>query len=488
MARLYIPGYSTLSPKRKQQVNMAIGGFVMVAIVLFVSGFVGGPPAIKSAATQDLPKPKALGTVPGAALDTKDAWVGMAGKDLTRMRDDLKQQADEVRKQREDQERINKDLLAELKALRESRGDGSATGARDAVPVVASGRSVADRPQAAGAAPAPAPSPGPAAMGGSSFPAQPRSEKLPAPIQGAGTGYPPGTPNRGGGTGGPAAGSTVVTAAEQAAPVVLKVSLRGARGDSVDAGESAAGGVPATAPRRVDNFLPVSFTRAVLLGGLAAPTGGQAQGNPVPVLLRLMDAAVLPNQFRSQIKDCLVIGEGYGDQSAERAYIRTTLLSCVMRDGKVMEVPLKGSVFGEDGMNGMMGKLVTKQGQILTNALLAGIASGLGSGLAQASQTITTSPLGTTTTTGTDPKSILQAGVGTGVGKALDRLSQYYISLAEKTFPVIEILPGRVVDIVVTQGVQLDGGAFAAGSQAASRDKRNDRTALMQAVRTDEEE
>ncbi|MBQ0946401.1 conjugal transfer protein TraB [Ideonella sp. 4Y16] len=483
MPRITIPGYSRLSPKRKQQVNMALGGFVMVGIVLFASGFVGGPPAIKSASTQDAPKPKPLGAVPGAALDTKDAWVGAAGKDLTRMRDDLKLQADEVRHQREEQERINKELMAELKAMREGRADTAMSAVREPATAASASRPMdrtsdrsLDRPGT------------PAAMGGSSFPAQPRSERLPAPVQGPGasTAYPPGTPNRAAGTGAPGAGP--VLAAEQTAPVVLRVSLRsgGGRGEGAEAtGTGAVGG--ATVPRRVDNFLPVSFTRAVLLGGLAAPTGGQAQANPVPVLLRLMDAAVLPNQFRSQVKDCLVIGEGFGDQSAERAYIRTTLLSCVMRDGRVMEIPLKGSVFGEDGMNGMMGKLVTKQGQILTNALLAGIASGLGSGLAQASQTITTSPLGSTTTTGTDAKSIVQAGVGTGVGKALDRLSQYYISLAEKTFPVIEILPGRVVDIVVTQGAQLDA-TLSAGSQLASRDSGNDRSKLMQAVRTDDED
>lgn len=479
MARIDIPGYSRLSPKRKQQVNMALGGFVMVAVVLFASGFVGGPPAIKSASTQDAPKPRPLCAVPGAALDTKDAWVGAAGKDLTRMRDDLKLQSDEVRRQRDDQERVNKELMAELKALREGRADPPGNPARESVTAAPAAR-VSDRPAERQSAPA--------AMGGSSFPAQPRSEKLPAPLPGPGgsAAYPPGTPNRTAAAGAP--GAAPAMAADPIAPVVLKVSLRsGSAGGEGAEGSEPGTGAGAIAPRRVDNFLPVSFTRAVLLGGLAAPTGGQAQANPVPVLLRLMDAAVLPNQFRSQVKDCLVVGEGFGDQSAERAYIRTTLLSCVMRDGRVMEVPLKGSVFGEDGMNGMMGKLVTKQGQILTNALLAGIASGLGSGLAQASQTITTSPLGTTTTAGTDAKSILQAGVGTGVGKALDRLSQYYISLAEKTFPVIEILPGRVVDIVVTQGAQLDA-TLSAGSQLASRDSRNDRSKLMQAVRTDDED
>jgi conjugal transfer pilus assembly protein TraB len=47
---------------------------------------------------------------------------------------------------------------------------------------------------------------------------------------------------------------------------------------------------------RCRSWLPVSFTRGTLLGGLDAPTGGQAQSNPHPVLIRLSDTAVLPNR------------------------------------------------------------------------------------------------------------------------------------------------------------------------------------------------
>ena len=43
-----------------------------------------------------------------------------------------------------------------------------------------------------------------------------------------------------------------------------------------------------------------------------------------------------------------------------------------------------------------------------------------------------------------------------GVGKALDRLAQYYITLAEKVFPVIEVDAGRTVDVVLTQGIALE--------------------------------
>jgi conjugal transfer pilus assembly protein TraB len=219
---------------------------------------------------------------------------------------------------------------------------------------------------------------------------------------------------------------------------------------------AAPGEASGTAARDTRRYLPSgSFTRAVLLGGLDAPTGGQAQRNPQPVLLRLMDNAVLPNQFRGRIKECFVVGAGYGDVSAERAYIRTESLSCVTRDGTAIDVPIRGYVAGEDGKAGMRGRLVSKQGQILANALLTGVASGIGTAFQQSATTISVSPLGATGTV--DPERQLQAGLGTGVGRALDRLARYYITLAEKIFPVIEVDAGRTVEVVLTQGIALGG-------------------------------
>ena len=135
---------------------------------------------------------------------------------------------------------------------------------------------------------------------------------------------------------------------------------------------------------------------------------------------------------------------------------------CYTGDGTAIDVPVKGYVAGEDGKAGMRGRLVSKQGQILANALLAGVASGIGHAFTQSSTTLSVSPLGTTSTV--DPGKQLEAGLGTGVGKALDRLAQYYISLAEKVFPVIEVDAGRSVDVVLTQGVALPGTLDAAGT------------------------
>ncbi len=199
-----------------------------------------------------------------------------------------------------------------------------------------------------------------------------------------------------------------------------------------------------------------SFMRVSLLGGLDAPTGGQAQNNPWPILLRVQDNAFLPNRYRAKVKECFMLGSGHGDISSERAYLRLESLSCVLKNGEVVDTPAKGYVVGEDGKAGMRGRLVSKQGQVLANALMTGIVAGIGQGFQQSSTSYSTSALGTVGTVESGKQ--FQAGIGAGVGKALDRLSQYYITLAEKMFPIIEVDAGRVVDVVLTKGVTLGFG------------------------------
>jgi len=364
---------------------------------------------------------------PGAQVDPRDAWRGQADAQLKA----IEQRSRDLAQRNAELEGQSKEMLERLKKL-----EGSGLTPLPPPPVTA---------------PAARPSFGPDRPGSGLPDAGPQRFPPPPPPmpQGAvhGAGLPP---PRG-----------AVPSAPTPTGIVSIALGDVAAGKGAKPAADAAGATPA--PRDTRRYLPSgAFTRAVLLGGLDAPTGGQAQRNPQPVLLRLADNAILPNQFRARVKECFIVGAGYGDVSSERAYIRTESLSCVTRDGTAIDVPVKGYVAGEDGKAGMRGRLVSKQGQILANALLAGVASGIGHAFTQSSTTLSVSPLGTTSTV--DPGKQLEAGLGTGVGKALDRLAQYYISLAEKVFPVIEVDAGRSVDVVLTQGVALPGTLDAAGT------------------------
>ena len=208
-------------------------------------------------------------------------------------------------------------------------------------------------------------------------------------------------------------------------------------------------------PNQAEDYLPAgTFMQVEMLSGLEAPTGGQAQSSPVPVLFRILNPAQLPNAFRANIKDCFITADGYGDISSERAYLRTDRLSCVDDNGGVLDVGVTGYVAGEDGKAGMRGKLVTKQGKALADALIIGLGSGIGQALQQNSMMMYSTPFGASTTIA--PNQMMQEGIGMGMSTAMNQLAKYYISLANKLFPVVEIGSGRVVDIVLTKGVSIE--------------------------------
>lgn len=409
--------------KRRQVLLLAgIAGTIVAGTLLSVS--------LTGTKGNDAPPAKPQSTnilAPGAQVDPRDAWRGQADAQLKA----IEQRSRDLAQRNAELEGQGKEMLERLKKL-----EGSGLTPLPPPPVTA---------------PAARPSFGPDRPGNALPDAGPQRFPPPPPpmpqgaVQGAGLPPPPGG----------------VQSTPTPTGIVSIVLGDVASGKGVKPAADAA--ATSSTVRDTRRYLPSgAFTRAVLLGGLDAPTGGQAQRNPQPVLLRLADNAILPNQFRARVKECFIVGAGYGDVSSERAYIRTESLSCVTRDGTAIDVPVKGYVAGEDGKAGMRGRLVSKQGQILANALLAGVASGIGHAFTQSSTTLSVSPLGTTSTV--DPGKQLEAGLGTGVGKALDRLAQYYISLAEKVFPVIEVDAGRSVDVVLTQGVALPGTLDAAGT------------------------
>jgi conjugal transfer pilus assembly protein TraB len=404
--------------KRRQYVLLA-GIAALIAGAAFLSGSLTG-----SRDSGDRPaRPKSTNILaPGGQVDPRDAWRGQADAQLKA----IEQRSRELSQRNTELEGQNKEMMERLKKLEQA--------------------GLTPLPPPPIAAPAARPNFGPDRPGRN--PADGDPQRLPPP--------PPPRPGSGSSLASPAV--PAIGSGQAASTAIVSVSFS-------DGTLSKAGKAPAeaskAAARDSRRYIPSgAFTRAILLGGLDAPTGGQAQRNPQPVLLRLVDNAVLPNHFRSRIKECFVVGAGYGDVSSERAYIRTESLSCVTRDGAAIDVPIKGYVAGEDGKAGMRGRLVSKQGQLLANALLAGVASGIGHAFQQSSSTMSISPLGATTTV--DPGKQFEAGFGTGVGRALDRLAQYYISLAEKVFPVIEVDAGRTVDVVITQGVSLQGSLDAA--------------------------
>jgi len=208
-----------------------------------------------------------------------------------------------------------------------------------------------------------------------------------------------------------------------------------------------------------------SFMKAVTLSGIDAPTSGGSQSEPYPVLLGVTDLSVLPNRFKMNLRECFIIGAGYGNLADERAYIRTETLSCVRNDGTVIDVSLKGHIVGEDGKLGLRGRLVSKQGQQVANALIAGMLASFGNAFKP--QTASVLQLNPEESGVFRYKfgDVMEAGALGGVGSALNKVADFYLKMAEKVFPIIEIDAGRDVEVLVLKGQELKTQGGKGGKQ-----------------------
>ena len=207
------------------------------------------------------------------------------------------------------------------------------------------------------------------------------------------------------------------------------------------------------AGRTVETYLPPgTFTTGTLLTGGLVATGGGSEGRPMPVLLQVEDTAFLPNNWLSDVRDCRVTGSASGDLSTERVQVRLDRLSCAGPDGEALDVRVYGYAVGADGRVGVKGKLVTKSGQAIANALKLSLLSGFGKAVALSAEEVQTSITGTQTHT---YENAWKAGLGQGLSGGMDRLVAYYLKLADKVMPVLEMNPGQRVDIVFSQGVHL---------------------------------
>lgn len=208
--------------------------------------------------------------------------------------------------------------------------------------------------------------------------------------------------------------------------------------------------ISAAKSRLKNVYLPTgSMVSGVLLTGLDAPTGRAAQTMPIPVLARVKTEAILPSQYRSDVREAFILAAGFGDLSSERAYLRTERLSMILNNGEVIDIPVKMSAVGSDGKNGLRGRVVSKQGAVIGQALMAGMADGVSrafggrnSGFGRGSDLPSDSEM-------------MVAGIGGGASSALDRIAAYFLSQAEAMYPVVEVDGGREITFILLEGTEL---------------------------------
>lgn len=207
------------------------------------------------------------------------------------------------------------------------------------------------------------------------------------------------------------------------------------------------------------NYLPPnSFARARVIVGVDASAGVNSQTDPLPVVLRVTGPArsVVQNGrvLTTRIEGCLVNGAARADLSSEKVYVKLQKMTCPQPGGRYAVSEVKGFLaFG--GKTGVRGRVVSREGSLVTQAFLAGLAGGFGRGFSANANSVFQG-----TNVSTDGKrdklsngEILEGGFGEGVAQSGDMVSKYLIERAEQYQPVIEMPTGIDVEIVFLEGV-----------------------------------
>ena len=194
-----------------------------------------------------------------------------------------------------------------------------------------------------------------------------------------------------------------------------------------------------------------SFSDAVMIEGADANASVTGQQNTSPVTLRLQGNIQMPNNKEYSADGCFIVGEVWGDISSERGTVRTQSISCVLKNGKHVDMEFQGHV-SYQGKNGIRGKPVMRNGMIVGYAGAAGLLSGFGEGIKSAA----TPSVGLGATADVGAGDVFKQGIGGGASKAADTLSQYWIKRAEQYHPVIDIGAGNQVTVVFQKGFRLE--------------------------------
>lgn len=248
---------------------------------------------------------------------------------------------------------------------------------------------------------------------------------------------------------------------EAAGPSPGEVKLMNFSSDKAPAGglRAARPDAPPVIVEDSPNYLPPnSYASARVIVGVDASAGVSSQTDPLPVVLRITGPArsVMQNGkvLTTRIQGCVVNGAARGDLSSEKVYVKLARMTCDQPGGRVAVSEVKGFI-SFAGKSGVRGRVVSREGSLVSQALLAGIIGGFGRGFSANANSVFSG-----VTTGADGKrsqlsggDILGGGLGQGAADAADTVSKYLIERAEQYQPVVEMPTGIDVEIVFLDGV-----------------------------------
>ena len=220
-------------------------------------------------------------------------------------------------------------------------------------------------------------------------------------------------------------------------------------------------------PREAEGLtLPAgSFVRGTLLTGVYAPA---AQATPLPVLIRLNEAFVGPNERRIPLPGAFVVGKATGELNSERALVQAVSISAYFPDGKVFEHQGNiGYVTDGQGELGLKGTVIRNTGARLAASFMSGFLSGAAEGMSEGEVTSTVNDghVARNVTGSSGRYAMFQ-----GLSKSAGQLSQYYADQLQAIVPAVKVDPGVEIYLVILEGVKIDGLKDPYGYRACALD------------------
>lgn len=205
--------------------------------------------------------------------------------------------------------------------------------------------------------------------------------------------------------------------------------------------------------------LSTGLSQVYMITGAYAPAFQEGDAEPLPVLFEAEGEIIVPNNYLSSVDKCFLLGSAKGNMNSQTASIKLVSISCLLGDDANFRIegPISGWVIGENGIPGIHGELLHKNGAWLARTFVSGFletfANAIGGG--SGSNIVYDTTKGGVSNNTTAINDNITAAGAQGISTVFNKLGQYYLKMAEQIFPVIEVKGGRTVDILLIGGEDL---------------------------------
>lgn len=204
--------------------------------------------------------------------------------------------------------------------------------------------------------------------------------------------------------------------------------------------------------------LSTGLSQAYMITGAYAPAFQEGDSEPLPVLFEAEGSIIQPNEHLGSVDKCFLLGSAKGNMNSQTAEIKLVSVSCLVDDGDYrIEAPITGWVIGENGIPGVGGELLHKNGAWLARTFVAGFLETFANALTSGDTTTINLGGGNSNSRNNEglgksfSNNALYAGAS-GLSTVFSKLGDYYLKMAEQIFPVIEVRGGRTVDLLLMGG------------------------------------